>query len=341
MTKFDVLFFSDLHLHERKEFSRITESGMNSRLEEGKSILDQILKIAYTYETPHIVCLGDIFEFKDRIPAHVLFIFKNFLDKCEGSIHFHLLKGTHDYNLWDYPILANLDRYDRFHFYVEPCLDYIGNEKIYFIPAYKNYEDFRKIFNNAPNEATMVCCHQEIPGVMYQSGKVVEGKQDLNYKPGVAYLSGHIHNPQQVCFTYYLGAPYEVEFGEIGERYVYLYDSSSKKMEKIQLNYPLFIDINITEMVRMPIEGNYVRVIGEMEESDYKLLDKKKLKEQLELEGAKGVTFNLKVNRQKQTRISEGIITDKEILKLYCEENKGNLNEKELLRIGQELCEEI
>ena len=38
-----ILFFSDLHLHDRKEFST-TKDGFNSRLLEGLNILDQIIE---------------------------------------------------------------------------------------------------------------------------------------------------------------------------------------------------------------------------------------------------------------------------------------------------------
>lgn len=52
----DILFFSDPHLHERKEFSKLGVLGLNSRLEEGLDILGQIARFGQTiwFEICHL-----------------------------------------------------------------------------------------------------------------------------------------------------------------------------------------------------------------------------------------------------------------------------------------------
>ena len=108
----DSLIYSDLHLHERKEFGRIDDkTGLNIRLVEGLDILQQIIDIINAHpEIKFVYFLGDIFELKDKVPNHILLEFQKKLEEIERTnvIHFALL-GNHDYNIIKYPISKLFD----------------------------------------------------------------------------------------------------------------------------------------------------------------------------------------------------------------------------------------
>lgn len=344
----DTIFFSDLHLHDRKEFSHVDpKTGLNIRLLEGLNILDQIKEICE--KTPRIdtvVNLGDVFELKDRVPNQLLTEFKNELDHLlDENIYFISLKGNHDFNLPNYPTLSIIEN-DCFHFVN-------GSEwvrEIYFIPFQREWKDFKREWKEAHNQKTkpgVICLHQEIPGAVYETGKVVSGVWDLKTDPDILYLSGHLHKPQKVHGIQFLGSPYPTKFlpNDDENYYIWLYSSQTKQLRPLKLNYSKFIsldyyglDIPKKEEFEDMVKGNYIKIVGEVLPEDIDQKSKKVIKENFEKFGAKAVIFNVKIKHPTQSEISEtSIENDDEIIKDYAEKNQGNLDMEKLIQVGMDI----
>lgn len=366
----DTIFFSDLHLHDRKEFSRVDpETGLNVRLLEGLNILDQIKKILIeNLAIKEVKYLGDIFELKDRIPNHILIEFRRKLDEMlsESEQHpfFYALEGNHDFNIPKYPTLDIFKGDSRFTFISGPSqyrtIIYGNNRTVtdrkltYFIPFQRNWEDFKKewiIAHDQKVKPDVICLHQEIPGAIYETGKIVSGIWDLKTDPDILYLSGHLHKSQKVHGIQFLGSPYPTKFLPKDDEnyYIWLYNSQTKQLRSLQLNYSKFITLNWHELdnhnsksLGEIVQGNYIRVVGEIFKEDYDSKDKKYLKNEMEKLGAKVVIFNIKIKHPSQSEISETLIeNDDEIIKDYAEKNRGSLELKKLIQVGLDTYESI
>lgn len=265
------LFTGDLHLHERADMSTVDSNGLNSRLAEGLSIINQIAALAFMENVQHVFLAGDMFEMKDRIPGHMLNLFVNTINsKFHSDIT--ILMGNHDFKISQFPTLKalfhNTDPTVRF---VDSVREYSDGElKLLLIPYYRNYEDFHQKFHSFDHSKyDVVLFHQEVPGVAY-NGKVHNNLAPLKYVDGVLYLSGHIHKTQWVDETFYLGSPYPTSFSEEGEeKFVYILDTKTTDLTAHKLDYSEFITVDITEggPVDESIANAYVRIIGEVSKS--------------------------------------------------------------------------
>jgi hypothetical protein len=342
----DSLIFSDLHLHERKEFEKVDEiTGLNSRLVEGLDILKQIIDILKAHpEIKWVYSLGDFFELKDKVPAHILLEFQRMLEQIERGDVFHTaLLGNHDFNLPKYPTIKIFDLHLVTH---STCFDRVDGIKVGFIPFQRSFEDFliklKEINNQKPN---IVFFHQEIPGVTYETGRSIPGifpKDLLN--PNTSYISGHIHKSQTVGQIQYVGSPYQIRFSDEGQtRYIWVLNSKTRKIASIKLHYPEFISLDVQSFLEWEEErmaGNYIRVVGDVPTSQWDPNIKKDIRSKLEAAGVRGVSFQVNVIRQHQSQIPPEMVEDDDsIINLYVQNNgsESGLSWEELLRVGREL----
>ena len=352
----DCLFFSDLHLHDRQEFGRVDpDTGLGTRLLEGLNILKQIRTILNDHqEINYVYHLGDVFELKDRVPNHVLIEFKKQLRNILKYSQFYSLMGNHDFNLPDYPLLSVFETDKNFHFLNKPTV-FFGNTKsiIYIVPFQRNWEDFKWewiVAHETKPKPQVILLHQEIPGGAYETGKVVPGHFDLKVDPNILYLSGHLHRPQKVGPIQYLGSPYQTKFtNDNGERYIWLYNSRSRELRPLKLEYSKFISVGYYDF-GFPrkdtwwdtiANGNYIRIVGEVEKENFDPDSKKKISVALEKAGAKAVVFNIKIKRQEQIEIQNDLIDDRSVIQKYAEEHHGDLSSSALIKVGVDIYESL
>ena len=377
----DHLFFSDLHLHDRQEFTRIDpKTGLNFRLLEGLQILDQIIRICYDYSSIHTVdFLGDWFELKDKIPNHILIEYKKrMIDLLRTNVILISLMGNHDFNLPKYPTPAIFDgeeaqqewtdkdgakviqiqsieerKRNPFKFIKKAGWEDVS--EIYFIPFQRKWEDFKKewkIAHEFKPKPKIICMHQEIPDSEYETGKKTKGVWDLKTDPNILYLSGHLHKPQKVHGIQYLGSPYQVKFSDdkSPNRYIWLYNSKRGELAPYQLNYSKFISLDWNriykkEEIKALVNGNYIRIIGEIRKEDIDKESKINFKREAESFGAKAVIFNVKIIQgQTQSKIPKELIdNDKGIIGQYAKDNikDSGLELKRLISVGEKAYESV
>lgn len=344
----DSLIYSDLHLHERKEFGRIDDkTGLNIRLVEGLDILQQIIDIINAHpEIKFVYFLGDIFELKDKVPNHILLEFQKKLEEIERTnvIHFALL-GNHDYNIIKYPIskLFDMGVITTPHILSRE----VDGVKIAFLPYERDFEIFIKKWKELnEQEPDIFFFHGEIPGVTYETGRKVVGSFPQNFlRQKTLYISGHIHKSQKVNQILFVGSPYQTKFSDEGQtRSIWILNSKTKEYAPIKLRYPEFRTIDIQTYKEQAssenVSGNYIRVVGEVDASQWDVQARKEVKNELEKLGAKGISFQVQIIKHRQAQIpADKIEDDQAIIKLFVENNfgKSQLNKEELLKVGMDL----
>jgi hypothetical protein len=350
----DSIFFSDLHLHDRQEFTRLDPTtGLNFRLLEGLLILEQLHQICKKHKIKRVYHLGDIFELKDKIPNHVLKEFRIRLLDLGFDVDFVLfLLGNHDYNIPTYSTLDVFKKEGKFELIDKSINLDIG----YFIPFQRDWGDFKiewKKAHEAKPKPKLICIHQEIEGAEYESGKKAVGIWDLKTDPDILYLSGHLHKPQKVHGIQFLGSPYPTKFDKYdGDYYIWLYNSKTRMLAPYQLNYSKFISLEWyglenTSFVNLKdvVNGNYIRIVGEVSKEDCSPKDKKYLKDELEKLGTKAVIFDVKFKQeQSQSKISKELVDDDQgIIRQHAKNNvEGtNLELKRLIETGERVYESI
>ena len=346
----DSMVVSDPHLHERKEFDRVDpETGLNIRLVEGLSIFRQVAVILREHpEINYLYFLGDLFELKDKVPNHILLEFQKVLAEIDnGGVNIVFLLGNHDFNLPQYPTakLFDLQLIDQPTFLRRK--DGVG---IAFLPYQRDFETFVEYWKELnAHDPSLFFFHQELPGVEYETGRKIGGlfPQSLFYSDTL-YISGHIHKHQTVGRALYVGSPYQTKFSDEGQtRYVWLLNGKSKKVAPIKLHYPEFKSIDVQEIdgaiTTENVGGNYIRVVGEVPSSQWDTQIRKEIKEELEKAGAKGISFQVQVVKQRQTQIpADKVDDDESIIRIYVDQNdlEGNgLDKNEMLEIGLSLFE--
>lgn len=342
----DTLLYSDLHLHERKEFDKVDPiTGLNSHLMEGLNILDQIIDILNNHpEIKFVYNLGDIFESKDKIPNHLLIEFQNRIEKInEIGVSHTILLGNHDFQLPKYPTIK---LFDIHLIALTQTFERKDGVKVGFIPFQRNFDDFLTELKGINSQnPDIVFFHQEIPGATYETGRTIPGIFPASFcNKGTIYISGHIHKMQKLGGIQYIGAPYQIRFSdENSVRNIWLLNSKTRKLAPIKLHYPEFKSLDIQSFLEWEEEGmagNYIRVVGDVSTSQWDPKIKKEIKEKLEKEVAKGVSFQVNVIRQHQSQIPPEMVEDDDsIINLYVQNNVegSGLNIEELNRIGLEL----
>lgn len=341
----EILFFADMHLHERKEFNRM-EGELGSRLLEGIHILDQIASVVKERQIQNVICLGDIFELKDRVPNHIQIAFGEALHAIDA--HVYILLGNHDFKIKKYSTLKVMELGDMITLVDRPKLLNIQGVRIGFIPYFREFQDFSKAWERLHMAHTMdlVCFHQFIPGISYKSGMKIPGKFDLTLAKGTRYISGHLH---QACYVlddrvHYLGSPYQVNFGESGEnKFIYLYQPNTSVFHAKQLKYPEFKTIDIfNELEKDAISGNYIKLVGNLTPDQRNVVAETKAK-YLKY-GARGVTTNITYMREIKKRLVTSDSTPQDVISSFVGGMSKaliqHLDKSKLIHIGESLLQE-
>jgi len=210
----------------------------------------------------HVLHLGDVFD--RRKYANFLTI-RNanemFFDRIvERNIETHVIVGNHDTFYRDtneinsMRLLYSQSKYDNLHIYWEkPVIVTIDNLDIMMCPWICSENQKQSLEAISNTNAKVLMGHFEIMGFEMLKGTLCDHGLEQNlFSKFHCVFSGHFHHPSSYQNITYLGAPYEMNWGDYqGRRGFHLFDTETLELEFIENPYSvhhrfLYDDTNMT-----------------------------------------------------------------------------------------------
>ena len=248
-----VLIASDIHLHRWHNFGYHTGTLLPKRLFDQQQVLDQILKIIKQQNVKVFINGGDLFHSVGNIPVEALNIahsFYNALDQEKVTCCF--VTGNHD--------LIKRESPEWFHLSTNVFDKVAVMQNLGFKCKLIGFEE--KVDYDAVKGYDIVVVHQTPVGARVNNFLFEEG---ANWKVlaerNKLVFFGHIHQRGQLADNcYIIGSPMHLNFGDAGQRGVYLVDTDTSSVEFCPLTYPEFRTVNSTAEIKDTT--NYYRLLG-------------------------------------------------------------------------------
>jgi len=221
-----------------------------------------------------IIDLGDTFDRRKYINYHTLLHIKDFyFDRLRSEgIKLHIIIGNHstyhkNTNDVNSPDLV-LREYDNVISYKNPVEVDFGGTSFLMMP-WINSENQEQCFEAIKKSKSPVMFgHFELAGHTLRGHfKFNKGIQTDDIKKFEYVFSGHYHHKTQVKNFYYLGAPYQFDWGDLDERRgFYIFDTDTRELEFIENPskiYKKFIwsSSSVENISAEDVEEKYVRVV--------------------------------------------------------------------------------
>lgn len=265
-----------------------------------KDIFRQVISVCKKYDTPNLLCGGDVFTNRSGQPLQCLTDWKEILDSLrKNNIFFYGIAGNHD-KTDSCSDKSYLDIYSQNNVCLYRHADYINLDGfrndciIAFIPYYEDQkwlEEFQKLERKIDddinrgeindNEAKfLLITHMAIDGVKNNDGSSVSSclKTSL-FNRWDKVLVGHYHNASKIAKNiYYTGSAYQGNFGETitDKGFTVLFSDGS--IEHVASEFPHYIredvDVNDKENLKNLIEKydgddyNHIRFVFHGKKAD-------------------------------------------------------------------------
>jgi len=200
---------------------------------------------------------GDIFETKHQINVN---IFNNVMDlfyELAKLIPVYVLIGNHDTYYTDNNEIHSLKilyNTPNVHVFNKPEIIGINDKKLLIIPWITDFNEIMTLLEDNVGKADMVFSHFDVAGMSYDNGYPIQKGIDFSIlKKYEIVISGHIHKPQVKDNFIYLGTPYHLDFGDIGQKKgLYTLDMPNMKMDFVRNDKsPEFKYIDIFDLLEM------------------------------------------------------------------------------------------
>ena len=292
---------SDTHCHNWSMFSKLSENGINSRLE---IILNEIKRAAASVKEAggrYLFHAGDIFHVRGTISPSVMNpVINTFREIIDMGITPVLLCGNHDSEFR----LVNDVGSAISAFREIGCLiansDFsldVDDRKVVMIPWEPNAEKFQKTIENWGNaindQKWILICHAPLSDVLPSMNNAsCFSHTDIKSWAGDncdIVFAGHIHNHKDLGQRVYsVGAIAHHNWRDVDTKagFIIVKDNAPRFFAS---HAPRFVEINGSmseDEILLLADGNYIRATVTMTEAEIK-----DLRTQLEKAGARGVTI--------------------------------------------------
>lgn len=346
--------FADVHVDEYSTFAKVLPNGRNSRLANCINGLEQVLNYCIQNKIQCAVCVGDLFNKRDKISIKVYNEVYNVVEKFRNqNITLILVAGNHDEAVKDGSITS-----------VQPLrgLAYVIDEKtqtkslqfeegkvlFHCIPFTEDVEKLKQsayqLANQRRQGINILFAHCGVRGSVVGDHEYIPkseiGVEHLYYSSFDSVFLGHYHKRQQVLNTnvYYSGSLVPWRFGEsdISGFYDVHADALPVQISFVPIKCPRFVTCDITNNILISeqlVTGNYVKVIID------NAINVEEIKKELEDLKVEGYCIEFKPKEiKKETRINVGIDTGlPTMLERYVDSSGSELDKKRLINLGQEL----
>lgn len=234
--------FTDLHIHPYKKFDN-----NGSRLKNCIQVLIDVFELAVEVKADCILFAGDMFDQQKSIPTEVINKIVKVLKMlfAETGLDMYAISGNHDQatqNIYGQKCVTALEFLDtvflNFHL-IDNQLVEIKGATVLGMPYYQYADDMYKAIDG--RTADILLMHQTPEGISNPNIHTDFNPDDLgNFFDKV--LCGHIHKPQTISPNFkVLGSPLHRDFGDVGDtKGIYVYDTETKKLQFLALDYPQF-----------------------------------------------------------------------------------------------------
>jgi DNA repair exonuclease SbcCD nuclease subunit len=223
-----------------------------------------------------LVLLGDIFNSRESLNLMILDSVVDIFDRLnfEFPNGIYAIVGNHDTYYVDNNDVNTMSMLNRilsnFKSYNSPTILNINNNSCLFLPWITSFDDIHTILNE--DNSDYLFCHMDINEMKYSSGIDIDKSVDINILNKYKHVySGHIHIRQTNKNITYLGTPYQLDTGDIGndKGYHYIDCEDNFKLHFIKNTIsPEFKIVNIykilnssIDIVKSMIDNCYVEVV--------------------------------------------------------------------------------
>lgn len=180
-------------------------------------IFSKIKSLSSVYDIKEVIILGDLTEKKDGHNSLLVNRLTNNLVDVSAYYNITILKGNHDYIDEHSPFFGYLNLINAIQFLTLTNIDSNGD---LFIPNIK--EDAEKwitqLLQEVTTETKNIFLHQAIANSVSNDGFRLKKGIDVsifnNLDTNINVFSGDIHIPQKIGRVEYIGAPYNIYFGD-------------------------------------------------------------------------------------------------------------------------------
>jgi len=167
------------------------------------------------YEINQILFLGDLTHEKDNHSAKLVNKIVDGIFGLTGYCPVTILMGNHDYFDPEHPFFEFLEIIPNCNFIDTPHCDVFDGELVLLIPHQKEFK--MPFIPVTHKKLDYIFIHQCVDGAIAETGKHLSGVNisplsDLKPRGGI--WAGDIHKPQRVGAVTYVGAPYNIRFGD-------------------------------------------------------------------------------------------------------------------------------
>lgn len=216
-------------------------------------------------ETPDafIAILGDVYDDRKSIDINVNELAIDIFETLGQLLPVYIINGNHDLSKKTNKgntSLRSLTNIQGVTVIKEPTLLKVKPgaktlANIIAIPYLGDHEEENKVLLEYSGKADYAWMHTDISQMKFDNGMTIVGAVDAKIFKG-EILSGHIHKRQELENVVYIGCPYQLRRGDIGNtKGVYTIDFTTKDMFFTENTYsPIFHKIKVEEFLKMSVK---------------------------------------------------------------------------------------
>jgi predicted phosphodiesterase len=185
----------------------------NPRDDYRHAFVKQLRSLITEHGADTVVLVGDFTEAKDRHDAELVNMVVGHIDRLSQLVDkLILLRGNHDSRTDPLmPFFKFLGRLPNVTWVNVPTA--IGS--YLFLPHTSSYKkEWAEYIENKFAGFDIVFAHNTFDGTLGDNGRKLEGVPTGIFPKGLTVISGDVHSPQRVGPVTYVGAPYQIDFGD-------------------------------------------------------------------------------------------------------------------------------
>jgi DNA repair exonuclease SbcCD ATPase subunit len=257
-----ILIFTDLHLHLWRKFGLDLRTGLPRRLVEQLAVMDKVGNIILEKKVDMAAFVGDLLHKVGEVPVEVTNFAHDKIKKWGIPVYF--VPGNHDIvNREDPKWYESSVHFFQQNYWFQtpgPAILVKNSVKILGI-GFGDYAKYEKDGEEIKGY-DLVFIHDTPAGAMiggYKMDTGVDWKKLAKNNKWVFF--GHVHYGQKLSYNcIVVGSLMDLDFGDLGDKGVYIYDSETDKVEFVPVESPRFITVDTADMIKD--EKNYYRVLN-------------------------------------------------------------------------------